>query len=212
MRATTKPRNKTLIIIIAALLLAAAGFTVGMLAKSSLASSGEDIGIEQAKSIALSSVGVTTEKATFTKAAKDLQDKQYDIEFYTDTYEYDFEIDMYTGDILEKEIEERTIPYDNTTAAEETTAPQQTSDSSVIGVDAAKKIALDYLGLSTATFHEAKLDWEDGIRIYEIELTSGNSHYDFEIHAYTGKIIDFDQSNDYDDIFDDEDYNEEDDD
>lgn len=212
MRATTKPRNKTLIIVIIALALAAAGFTIGMMAKSSMASSDKEIGIERAKEIALSSVGVTAEKATFTKATMDIDDHQYEIDFYTNDYEYDFEIDAATGDILEKEIEEHFVSESNTSQDVPSTQAntQQSSDSSVIGVEAAKKIALQYLGISTATFHEVKLDSDDGIRIYEIELTSNHAHYDFEINAYTGEILEFDQSDD--DYYHDKDYNEDDDD
>lgn len=213
MRATTKPKNRTLIIVIVALALAAAGFTIGMMAKSTMASSDKEIGIEKAKEIALSSVGVTAEKATFTKATMDVDDHQYEIDFYTNDYEYDFEIDAATGDILEKEIEKHVVPEANTTQDVPSAEPdtiQQSSDSSVIGVEAAKKIALQYLGLSTAKFHEVKLDSDDGTRIYEIELTSNHAHYDFEINAYTGEILEFDQSDD--DFYDDRDYNEHDDD
>lgn len=77
--------------------------------------------------------------------------------------------------------------------------------SSYIGVDKAKSIALKDAGLSASsvTFTKAKLDRDDGIRVYEIEFFTGSKEYEYEINAATGKIIDKDI--DINDDFDDDD-------
>lgn len=206
MRAEKKTTKKTTVIIIFALVvLAAAGFTIGMMAKSALASGSGEITMEQAKSIALSNVGVSAEKATFTQARLD-DDGHYEIDFYTDSNRYDFEIDGQTGSILEKECTSIGTDSSAPTVEQETSAStstsasvsEQQSGSDVIGVEAAKKIALKHAGVSNASFQEAKLDSDDGIRIYEIEFVAGGVSYEYEINAYTGNVIDWERSGGYD--------------
>lgn len=197
-------KHKTLIIIAAAAVLAAIGFTAGMAAKTSLAKgSGDYIGAEQAKIIALENVGVSASKATFTKVEVDTSDNPavYEIEFYTTVNEYDFEIQAFTGDILEKSsepIKDATVSSQNQNSSQITDVTQQVSkgtkasSSEYIGISKAKEIALSHAGVSSATFTKAKLDSDDGVKIYELEFTSGNYEYEYEIQAFTGKILEHD--------------------
>ncbi len=67
-----------------------------------------EIGVDAAKSIALQHAGVSIGDATFEKARLETDDGRmiYDIEFYVSgVREYDYEIDAYTGEILESESE-----------------------------------------------------------------------------------------------------------
>ena len=81
--------------------------------------------------------------------------------------------------------------------------------SSYIGVDKAKSIALKDAGLSASsvTFTKAKLDRDDGLRVYEIEFFTSSKEYEYEINAATGKIIDkdIDVNDDFEDDDDDDD-------
>ena len=45
---------------------------------------------------------------------------------------------------------------------------------------------------TTGTYHEFKLDYDDGRAVYEGELRSGRMEYEFEIDAVTGTILDWD--------------------
>jgi len=139
-----------------------------------------DIGVEKAKEIALRDAGVSG--VTFVKAKLDYDDgvRVYDIEFYKDNVEYDYEIDAATGQIREKDwdIENYTIPQINNN-------PNHTAD---IGVEKAKEIALRDAGVSGVTFVKAKLDYDDGVRVYDIEFYKDNVEYDYEIDAATGQI------------------------
>ena len=65
----------------------------------------------------------------------------------------------------------------------------------VISVDKAKEIALKDAGLaaSQVQFEKAKLEREDGRLVYEIEFfIRGQKEYDYEIDAYTGRILEKD--------------------
>ena len=151
----------------------------------------------KAKSIALKHAGVSASKATFVKAKLDYEDgrRVYEIEFYSGNTEYDYEILASNGKIIsyDKEIENYEIPRKNT------------SSSTYIGKAKAKSIALKDAGVSasSATFTKTKLDYEDGIRVYEIEFYTNSAEYEYEINAKTGKICDMDVEHfDYDDDWD----------
>ena len=71
------------------------------------AGSSEYIGADKAKVIALENAGVKASAATFTAAKLDRDDGRYvyEIDFYTQEKEYDYEIDAASGKILEQESE-----------------------------------------------------------------------------------------------------------
>lgn len=151
----------------------------------------------KAKSIALKHAGVSASKTTFVKAKLDYEDgrRVYEIEFYSGNTEYDYEILASNGKIIsyDKDIENYKIPRKNT------------SSSTYIGKAKAKSIALKDAGVSasSATFTKTKLDYEDGIRVYEIEFYTNSAEYEYEINAKTGKIRDMDVEHfDYDDDWD----------
>lgn len=62
-----------------------------------------------------------------------------------------------------------------------------------IGVEKAKAIALKDAKASGATFVTAKLETEDGVKVYDVEFYKGNVEYDYEIDAITGKILEKDK-------------------
>ncbi len=65
-----------------------------------------------------------------------------------------------------------------------------------IGEDEAKTVALKDAGVKEkdTTYLNVNLDHDDGVEIYEVEFMVGNKEYDYDIDAYTGKILskDFD--------------------
>lgn len=210
-------KHKTILIAAAAILLAAIGFAAGMMVKTSLADdSGSYIDAERAKTIALESVGVSPQKATFTEVQMDTEGTKsiYEVDFYTASNEYDFKIDAETGGIIEKLSEPIPSAVSSSNAAQtaqtsqapsDTQAPQNlqqtqtpqvstpsASASDYIGVDRAKSIALKHAGLSASkvTFTKTKLDSDDGTKTYEVEFITHHKEYEYEINAYTGKIMD----------------------
>ncbi len=81
-----------------------------------------------------------------------------------------------------------------TSASKSSGTKTSTSSGSYIGVDKAKSIALKHAGksASSVSFTKAKLDKDDGKVVYEIEFRSGRTEYEYDIDAYSGKILEYD--------------------
>lgn len=146
--------------------------------------SDDDIGSDKAKAIALDHAGLKESQTSFLRVNLDRDDgrRVYDVEFYSGSREYDYEIDAATGDIV-------SFDFD----VEGYIAGSSQSDAD-IGADKAKSIALDHAGLksSSVTFLKAKLDYDDGRRVYDVEFYSSSKEYDYEIDAATGDILSYD--------------------
>lgn len=155
--------------------------------------SGSYIGTDRAKEIAASDAGVKVSDATFTKSELDLDDGVYiyEIEFYTGSAEYEYEINAATGAIIDKDMEAfRTV------GASETSG----NTGSYIGVDRAKEIAVKHagLGITEVIFTKTKVEREDGCTQYEIEFCKGSSEYEYCIDAFSGSILEYDCEHDDD--------------
>ena len=160
------------------------------------------IGLERAKAIALGNAGLSAASVTFTEAKPDFDDgvPNYDLDFYTATHEYDYEIDAQTGAIMDKSVEvnEHAVRETKPAATAAPTAAATEAARGFIGVDRAKSIALGHAGVSASSvsFSKAKLDDDDGRGVYEIEFYVGNTEYDYEIDAHSGGIIEYDKDRD----------------
>ena len=76
--------------------------------QTTLSSSNKNyIGVDKAKSIALENAGKTDSEVSFSKAKLDKDNGKtvYEVEFYADRVEYDYEIDAYTGAIIDYDID-----------------------------------------------------------------------------------------------------------
>ena len=106
---------------------------------------------------------------------------QYDVEFYSGSSEYEYEIDAATGKILsaDRDLEDFIV------------TPSPAGNGETITAERAKEIALADAGVSAnnAAFKKVKLDWDDGRPEYEVEFYAGSMEYEYEIDARTGKII-----------------------
>ena len=97
-------------------------------------------------------------------------------------------------------------PAETTAAAEETTAAPATEATTAaaaddIGIEKATEIALQDAGLTEADvqFTKQQADIDDGVNIYEIEFTSGDTEYEYDIEAATGNIREHSTDSVYDD-------------
>lgn len=144
--------------------------------------------VEEAKAKALADAKLTADKVTFTKAKLERENGRdiYDIEFYTADYkEYDYEIDARTGEVLE-------MDYD----AESFTPP--TAQGAAITKEKAREIALAKVPGATADhITKLKLDRDDGVQVYEVEIIYNQMEYELEISAADGTILKFESESIY---------------
>ena len=155
--------------------------------KSNKANKAKKISADKAKKIALGDAKLAEKDVTFVKVELEFENNKlvYDVEFYSGNVEYDYEIDAANGAILsvDKDIENYVIP---TQPSKEAPTKAQVSE---ISVEEAKQIALSHAGVGSARFTKAKLDYENGIKVYEIEFKVGNMEYEYDINVSNGAII-----------------------
>ena len=98
----------------------------------------------------------------------ELDDGKYEIEFYCNNVEYDYEVGAYTGSIVKSE-------------------KKQNDVATAITLDKAKRIVFDNIGVKESQVVLTKCELDDGK--YEIEFTYNNTKYDYEVGAYSGQIV-----------------------
>ena len=135
------------------------------------AGSDEYIAQADAENIALTDAGLTADTVSGMHGRLDYDDGRavYDIEFWTATAEYDYEIDAVSGEILSMDQD----------AENYTPAASQSGSASGewIGEDAARQAALAHAGLaddSSVQFVHTELDRDDGRTVYEVEFWTGS--------------------------------------
>lgn len=132
------------------------------------------LNIATSKEIALADAGLKESEATFIKAKSDVDGgvQVHEIEFVGSEIEWDYEIDAGSGDILKKETKPLEIATDKV-------------------AEGAKNAALADAGVSAgdATFIKVKLDYDDGVQVYEIEFVTSTTEYDYEISASDNRVI-----------------------
>ena len=153
-----------------------------------------EISLDKAKEIALSHAGLSSDQVTFVQANKDFDDgiQKYDIEFYCNGKEYDYEINASNGEIIQYDydMEYNYIPNNNTTNNQ-----SNVNTTANISAERAKEIALSHAGLvsNQVTFKRTELDFDNGIQKYEVEFYYNNREYSYEINANTGDILSYEQ-------------------
>lgn len=166
---------------------------------SNTTNSQQTLGVQKAKEIALNHTNLNQDNVFFTKAKLDKDDSTlvYEIEFFSNNTKYEYEINAYNGQIQEFKTKNNlstdlvTPPTDSSSSSNANTNIDATSS---ISLEQAKQIALNHANLSqnNVFFKKAKLDHDDGMKIYELEFYSNNVEYDYEINASNGAILEFD--------------------
>ncbi len=80
-----------------------------------------------------------------------------------------------------------TAATEKATKAVKTSAEKEKS----VTLEKAREIAVKDAGIKNAevSFTKAKLDTDDGVKVYEIEFTYNGNEYEYDINAKTGAII-----------------------
>ena len=146
-------------------------------------SSGE-ITEEEAKTIAYENAGVKVKDITNVQVKKDMDDGVviYEVEFFTATKKYEYDIKASDGKVLR--LENETIK----------TSQTGNSNQKQLAEDEAKNIALKKVSGATQDDIRIKLDNDDGRLQYEGEIIYDGTEYEFDIDAYTGEILNWEES------------------
>ena len=152
---------------------------------SSTASSAntEYIGREKAKDIALNHAGYG--KSQVSDLECELEHEYgtvvYDVSFDADNYEYEYKINAVTGNIIDSD-----KTWDNDLKPD-----PSLNLAEYIGSETAKSIALENAGLSSANVRdfEVELDQRLNSVVYEVSFDADYYEYEYEIDAYSGKIL-----------------------
>ncbi len=146
---------------------------------------GAGIGVDGAKNAALTAAGLTESQVTALTVKGDYDDGrlEYEVSFWYNSTEYEYDIDGTSGAVLKQE--------------QESHASAPSGD--VISSEAARDAALAHAGLSVSEIHSLEIDAELDERVphYSVEFKSGGMEYEYEISASTGDVLSVER--DYDD-------------
>jgi uncharacterized membrane protein YkoI len=118
----------------------------------------------------------------------------YEIDFYSNGMEYDYDIDISTGEIVGKSQEAEIIPAalpQQAAPAAPQAAPAQSAAAPVDGEEAAIQAALTHAGVNRneTVGMRVKTDWEFSGKVYEVEFHVGRTEYNYDIDADTFEIL-----------------------
>ena len=177
--------------------------------ESKVVSSEDMISLDEAKRIALADADVKEADVKFDDKELDKDDGNlsYELEFYANGIEYEYDVHAVTGDIIkverdrtdDKKVSKPVPKKDKAQATEQSTkekpkAPKQaTKKSDYIGMDKAKQIAFNHAGVNgaNARFDDQEFDIDDGVPSYELEFDVNGNEYEYDIHAVSGAILDY---------------------
>lgn len=155
--------------------------------KENTATASSEITEEEAKSIAFQDAGIEEAQVTGVRVHQEYDDgrEKYEVDFYVDNREYDYDIDCGTGEILSKDSEiERDFGQGE--------ASQGTQEvSGTIIREEALKIVLERVEGATEQDVRMELEKDDGYWRYEGDIYYNQREYEFELNAETGEVLEW---------------------
>ena len=151
------------------------------------ATNGTEIPEQRPKEIALENAKVAESDVTAMRVKKEMDDGvwRYDVEFYVQNKEYDYEINAADGTIL-------SVDYD----VEDDFAGQ--ANSAKVSQEQASKMALDRVPGASQSNLTIHFEMDDGRAMYEGKIVYNEREYEFEIDANTGEIVGWEEESIYD--------------
>lgn len=154
-----------------------------IISKSPISNNNTVISEEEAKKIATDYLNINVEDVSFTKNKLDYDDGNliYELEFYYNGNEYEFDIDAYNKEIINVSIDNNN--YDTNTS------------NNYIGLEKAKEEVKNHYKKDNIFFIKAEFDFDNKTPIYELEFYDNNKKYEYEVNAISGNIIKYEISN-----------------
>lgn len=148
-----------------------------------------DIGSDEASAIALEAAGFAESDVTNLYVSRDFDDGRvvYEVQFWKDNTEYDYEILASTGEIISYDMDVK----NNKNGQGNTQNTQNGQSNTEITLEEAKQLALDRVPGATEQNMKIELDYDDGYYKYEGEIIYDQKEYDFEIDANTGTFLEW---------------------
>lgn len=196
-----KTKLMVMVSLVAAILGSMGGFTINADAKTPLVrqATSSYIGLDAAKNAALAHAGVQDGDTHYCNRWMEYQNKcpaYYKVEFVAGNVSYEYEIDLYSGEILNCNTALLRYCYPPASAGNAGSDGNGAASGSVadIGTTAAKQAALNHAGISEAQTSklEIRQDRHDGRLEYKVEFKYGKEKYKYVIDASTGNILKFD--------------------
>ncbi len=157
---------------------------------------GQYIGQDKAEKIALDHAGLS--RSVVRKLEAEMERKQnrvfYEIEFEHGNKKYEYKIEAESGAIIEVEIE-KTRDGNGSSSPPTTTQGTTGKQGEHIGAGRAEEIALNHAGLKRSQVSDFEIELKDrkSPPYYEVEFKYGGYEYEYEIHAESGKILEFEK-------------------
>ncbi len=172
-----------------------------------------ELTFQEARKIVLADAGLEDKDVSWYDTHKDFDDDTqtttWDLGFFRGDTEYDYDVNVATGEIAEKDTgfmdaEDKAENQQKAAvlkAVLENESQKNKEDVRFITGEQALTIALKDAGVSadSAKIIKNHLDQDDGMEVYEVEFTKGDKKYEFDINAKTGAIHDKDVDSVYDD-------------
>ena len=185
--------------------------TAPAIQSSGQASDSAYIGVEAAKSAAFAHAGLEASQVTMGEVDFDYEDGRmvYELEFYANGAEYEYDIDASTGAVV-KFSQEGGRPQTGSSAGSGgnsggvpsglgggTAQSEAGGTAADIGREAALAAALNHAEVSQDQVYdlEVKQEYDDGRLEYEIEFKTGGWEYEYTISAADGAILDYERDN-----------------
>ncbi len=131
--------------------------------------------LEEAKALVFNHLGITESQVT--RLETDRDDGKYEIEFFLGTVEYEFEVNIKSGEILE-------ISRKDHKPVTQPEAPK------TLTLEEAKALVFNHLGITESQV--TRFEWELEKSIFELEFHVGRTEYEVEVDASTGRILEID--------------------
>ena len=142
----------------------------------------------------------------------------YEVDFYADAYEYDYDINAETGEIVknDKEFEDDAWfsqkeqkmvkefqDKEHLQNEQALVRKEQGTNEEYLTLDDVKKIVFEHAGVDAAKVFdfESEFDYDNGRAEYEVDFESGEFDYDYDVDAVTGEIIKNNKKSDPENLF-----------
>ncbi len=143
----------------------------------------ESITEVEAQNIAYEYAGVSANNVTILSIQKDREDREYEIRFYDEVYEYEIDVNYNNGRVINFEKDLR----DNANIDQGQNNPVSMTE------EEARSIALQRVGKTSeeVTFTRVRLDRENGVTVYDVYFYDNEKEYELSIDVDTKEVISY---------------------